>query len=84
MNKYAIANRTTAQVVVEYGTFETVAEATDFLLYVRLVNYESFMAGKGMLYITEANLSDFAEKERKPLHSISNPDYDTEPMERWA
>jgi hypothetical protein len=84
MSKYAIANRTTGQVVVEYGTFETLAAAKDFILYDRMMDYDSFMAGTGMLYMTEAAAGDFSERDAKPLHSISNPDYDTEPMERWG
>jgi hypothetical protein len=84
MSKYAIANRTTGQVVVEYGTFGSLAEAKDFILYDRLMDYDSFMAGTGMLYITDAAAWYYAEKEAKSLRSISHPDYDTEPMERWG
>ena len=62
MGKYAIANRTTGQVVVEYGTFETLEDAKDFILYDRLMNYDSFMAGTGMLYMTEATAGDFTER----------------------
>jgi hypothetical protein len=84
MSKYAIANRATGQVVVEYGTFETLSAAKDFILYDRMMDYDSFMAGTGMLYMTEAAAGDFSQIDVKPLNSISNPDYDTEPMERWG
>jgi hypothetical protein len=52
--KYAIANRTTGQAMPEYGTFATKQEAIDYILYVRLMPSESFLAGTGMLYITDA------------------------------
>ena len=61
MNKYAIANRTSGKVVVDYGTFATVAEAADFILYDRLIPWDDLANNTSLLYITEAEESDFAQ-----------------------
>jgi hypothetical protein len=61
MSKYAIASRNTQQVVLEYGTFATLAEARDFILYERMMDYNDFMQGKGLLYITDAAAGNFAK-----------------------
>lgn len=67
--QYAIANRTTGQVMPEYGTFATKQDAIDFILYDRLMDSEAFYAGTGMLYITDAAALT-AATERKEMNPL--------------
>lgn len=63
--EYTIANRTTGQVIAEYGTFATKQDAIDFILYDRLMPSETFYAGTRMLYITDAAaLTEVPESRR--------------------
>lgn len=57
MSKFQIARYTTktaAAIAPEYGTFETVEAAADFLVFELLVNREELNAGESNYYVTFA------------------------------
>lgn len=57
MNSYQIAkwtSKTTAIVASEFGTFATVEEAKDYILWELFADYADFINGKSMWFITPA------------------------------
>jgi hypothetical protein len=57
MNSYQIGqwtSKTTKVVASEFGTFHTIEDAKDYILFELLADYADFMDGKSMWFITPA------------------------------
>lgn len=57
MSSYQIGqwtSKTTKAVAPQFGTFASIQEATDYILFELLADYSDFMDGKSMWFITPA------------------------------